>query len=69
MPKRIRVTPTGSPHDVDLAEWKRSSPLIVAGSPHNDAAPGTLQLGLGPDFSRKVCIRTNEKGELLLEFD
>lgn len=67
--KRIRLTIDGTPHEITPTEWNNSAPLIVAGTAHEDAPAGTLQLGLGKGFSRKVSIRTNDAGELFLEFD
>jgi hypothetical protein len=69
MAKRIRLTIVGHSHDVDLETWKKSKPVIAAGAPHNDGPLGTLQLGLGPNHAIKVCVRTNDQGDLLLEFD
>lgn len=69
MAKRIRLTIDGHAHDCDLQAWKTSKPLIATGTLHNDAPPGTLQLGLGADHKIKACVRTNDKGDLLLEFD
>jgi hypothetical protein len=67
--KRIKISVDGTPHDASPAEWKRTSPLIVAGTVHDNAPTGTLQLGLGAGFKRKVAVRTNDAGELFLEFD
>ena len=69
MAKRFRLTPQGHVHDLDLIAWKASKPLIAAGTAHDDGPLGTLQLGLGPNFTSKVCVRTNDQGELILEFD
>ena len=70
MPKKIlRLSIDGTPHDATPSDWRASDPLIVAGSPHDAAPTGTLLLGLGANFRRKVAVRTNPAGELFLEFD
>jgi hypothetical protein len=69
MATRFKFSADGTVHNATPEDWKASKGLVIAGSPHDGMPTGTLQLRLGKEFSRKVCVRTNDNGDLLLEFD
>lgn len=69
MGKKFKVTAHGTTHDVTPEEWSNATPVVLAGSPHDDTPPDGLQLGLAEGVTRKVSIRTNAAGELFLDFN
>jgi len=59
----------GGIHEALVKDWESSIPVKQGVHPSPDLPPGTVVLGLGGKEKRVIAIRTDENGDLYLEFE